>query len=119
MCVSKMQSEYRGYIENHVITNFAELMERVKKTEITVPETRKKNVQNASKPSDNWDRSAPFKRKGEMAVVDQPNRDQAIPPKIPMDKKNVGSFSATLDRRWRVETLPYRQSTNNRRKVKY
>ncbi|PON91621.1 hypothetical protein TorRG33x02_126600 [Trema orientale] len=91
MCVNKMQSEYGGYIENHVITNFAELIERVKKTEITVAETRKKNVQKAStsKPNDNWDRSTPFKRKREVAVVDQPNKNRAIPPEIPIDKRTL------------------------------
>ena len=70
ICVKRIQIKYRVFIENHVIQNFAKLIIRVKKTEASVADMGRREVEQNKFQRWNNNRSPFPKRKRKINVVE-------------------------------------------------
>ena len=70
ICINGMLTPYRIHIENHVITNFADLMFRVNNTEASMSQMYVPTPVQTT-PSQGATSVTPYKRKRMIAMIDQ------------------------------------------------
>lgn len=91
ICIKGMEANYKMHIVNHTIPNFAELIDKVKKTEATVIEIHKVEVSKKTNRELRHVSSFP-KRKREVSLVELSNKERKnsqIPLEIPLEKDRI------------------------------